>query len=91
MDKKMLLAILEDTNSRLVLENLYQTGFPLTIIDSTAGFLRQGKSTLIAGVDQKDIDCVIDIIDQQCKPSANPFQKRATVMVFNLDHFEQIP
>lgn len=86
----MLLAILEDSQSTTVLRTLHDSGHPLALIDSTGGFLRRGTSTLIAGVDEADVDDVIDLIKQQCSPSANPFKKRATIMVFHVDHFEQI-
>ncbi len=90
MNKKLLLAILEDTDSNIVLRALHDAGHPLTLIDSTGGFLRRGTSTMIAGVDESDVDDVIDLINQKCSPSVNPFKKRATIMVFHVDHFEQI-
>jgi uncharacterized protein YaaQ len=91
MTKKMLMAILEDSESSSVIRTLHDAGYPLTLIDSTGGLLRRGKSTLIAGVDEKDVDSVIDLINRVCSPQSNPFRPRATVMVFAVDHFEQIP
>ena len=90
MTKKMLLAILDDSESGLVIRALHDAGYPLTLIDSTGGLLRRGKSTLIAGVDESDVEIVIDLIDHVCSPRSNPFKPRATVMVFDVDHFEQI-
>jgi len=87
----MLLAILEDLDSAEVIRALHKAGYPLTLIDSTGGLLRSGNSTLIAGVDEGEADKVIEIINQVCRPSVNPFKKRATIMLFNVDHFEQIP
>lgn len=86
----MLLAILDDSESGQVIRALHDTGCPLTLIDSTGWLLRRGKSTLIAGVDANDVDIVIDLINQVCSPRSNPFKPRATVMVFDVDHFEQI-
>ena len=90
MAKKMLLAILEDSESNSVIRALHEAGYPLTLIDSTGGLLRRGKSTLIAGVDDTDVDPVIDLISQICSPQSNPFRSKATIMVFPVDHFEQI-
>jgi len=90
MDKKMILAILEDAESESVMRTLHDAGHPLTLIDSTGGFLRRGTSTLIAGVDSSEVDEVIELINQECSPSVNPFKKRATIMVFPVEHFEQI-
>lgn len=90
MTKKMIMAILEDTDFNSVLRALHDAGHPLTLIDSTGGLLRRGNSTLIAGVDESEVDEVINLINQECSPSVNPFKKRATIMVFAVDHFEQI-
>lgn len=90
MSKKMIFAILEDAESESVIKAMHDAGHPLTLIDSTGGFLRRGNSTLIAGVDSSDVDDVIELINQECSPSINPFKKRATIMVFNVEHFEQI-
>ena len=90
MKKKMILAILRNSESNKILRTLHDAGHPLTLIDSTGGLLRQGNSTLIAGVDENSIDAVINLIDRECSPSVNPFRKRATIMVFDVDHFEQI-
>lgn len=91
MAKKMLLTILEDSESSSVIRALHDAGYPFTLIDSTGGLLRSGKSTLIAGVNENDVDTVIDLINRVCSPRSNPFKNRATIMVFAVDHFEQIP
>jgi len=91
MGKKMIFAILEDAESESVMLAMHNAGHPLTLIDSTGGLLRRGNSTLIAGVDATDVDDVIELIIQECSPSVNPFKKRATIMVFDVEHFEQIP
>lgn len=90
MNMKMIMVILGDSDSDAVMETLHDAGFPMTVIDSTGGLLRRGTSTLIAGVIDNQIDNVINMIDQECSPCVNPIKKRATIMVFNVDHFEQI-
>jgi uncharacterized protein YaaQ len=87
---KMVMAIIEDSDSNQIMRALHEAGFPLTLIDTTGGFLRQGKSTIIAGVADDQVDTVVELINQECSHCANPFVKRATLMVFNVDHFEQI-
>ncbi len=91
MEKKMIMAVLDDTDTKSVINAIHEAGYPLTLIDSTGGFLREGNSTLIAGVDETDVDNVIDLIDRECITCVNPFKKRATIMVFPVEHFEQIP
>ena len=90
MNMKMVLAILEDSDSNSVMKTLHEAGYPLALIDSTGGLLRRGNSTLIIGVDQDQVDTAISLINQECCPSVNPIKKRATIMVLDVDHFEQI-
>lgn len=91
MNKKMVLAILEDLDSNQVMDSLAKAGYPATLIDTTGGLLSRRNSTLIAAVDVSAVDDVIDIIQGECDHSPNPFQKRATIMVLGVEHFEQIP
>jgi uncharacterized protein YaaQ len=90
MNMKMILAIMEDSDTNTVMETLNDAGYPMTVIDSTGGLLRRGTSTLVAGVNENQVDNVINLINQECSPCVNPIKKRATIMVFNVDHFEQI-
>ena len=87
---KMVMAILEYTDSSQVMESLHDAGFPLTLIDTTGGLLRRGNSTIIIGVSDNQVDQVVELINQECSPCGNPFKKRTTLMVFDVDHFEQI-
>jgi len=86
----MLLLIVDDAESSLVMSDLHDSGYTFTVIDSTGTLLRKGKSTLISAVDENEVDSVIDLINQVCSPQSNPFRSRGTVMVFDIDHFEQI-
>jgi len=90
MTMKMIMAILVDSDSNAVLKTLHDAGYPMTVIDSTGGLLKRGTSTLVAGVNDNQVDTVINLINQECSLSVNPIKKRATIMVFDLDHFEQI-
>lgn len=91
MAKKMLIAILEDSESRPVMRDLQEAGYTFTLIDSTGSLLRKGRSTFLGAVDEDDVDLVIDLINHVCSQQSNPFKPRGTVMVFAIDHFEQIP
>lgn len=90
MNMKMIMAILVDSDSNAVLKTLHDAGYPMTVIDSTGGLLKRGTSTLVAGVNDNQVDTVINLINQECSLCVNPIKKRATIMVFNVDHFEQI-
>ncbi len=87
---KMLVTIINDEDSECVYGALHEADFSVTRIDSTGGFLRQGNSTLMIGVDDTRVDEAINTINTQCSPSVEPIAKRATVFVLNVEHFEQI-
>ena len=86
---KMIVAILQDEDAETVTEALMSSELSVTEIASTGGFLRQGSSTLMIGVDSESVDEAIQLINNNCTPSVEPMQKRATLFVLNVEHFEQ--
>ena len=86
---KMIVAILQDDDTEAVTQALIKSDLCVTEIASTGGFLRQGSSTLMIGVDDNAVDSAIQIINNNCTPSVEPMLKRATLFVLNIEHFEQ--
>jgi len=86
---KMIVAILQNEDSKSVTDALMSSELCVIEIASTGGFLRQGSSTLMIGVDDASVDEAIQIINNNCTPSVEPMQKRATLFVLNVEHFEQ--
>jgi uncharacterized protein YaaQ len=87
---KMIMAILQDDDSESVSQALHEIGLCVNRIASTGGFLRQGSSTLMVGVDDDQIDQAIDTINENCAPTVEPVHRRATLFVLNVEHFEQL-
>ena len=90
MNMKMIMAILVDSDSNAVLKTLHDAGYPMTVIDSTGGLLTRGNSTLVAGVNDNQVDTVINLMKKKIPTLSNLCDARATIMVFNVDHFEQV-
>ena len=86
---KMIVAILQDEDAETVTDALLSSNLRVTRIASTGGFLRQGSSTLMIGVEDPDVDDAIQIINNNCTPTVEPMLKRATLFVLNIEHFEQ--
>ena len=86
---KMIVAILQDEDAEAATDALTKSDLCVSRVASTGGFLRQGSSTLMIGVDDKDVDDAIQIINDNCPPSVEPMLKRATLFVLNVEHFEQ--
>lgn len=59
---KLVLAIVHERDKMEICDTLTEEGFQYTVIASTGGFLRDGKSTLLIGVDDSKVDDAIDVI-----------------------------
>lgn len=90
MSMKLIIAILNDYDFSAVIDKLQETEYIYSKIDSTGGFLRQGKTTLMLGVPEDQVDDAVRVINHRCSPSVNPLRTKATLMVLDVEHFEQI-
>lgn len=64
---KLIIAIVQDDDAADLLEILTEGGFRVTKLATTGGFLRAGNTTLLIGVEEKDVDKVIGHIEDVCK------------------------
>lgn len=86
---KLMIVILRDGDAGAVVDRLVREGYRVTRIASTGGFLRRGNVTLLIGVEDQQVDTVIDLLRQTCGPP-EPGQHRATIFVVEAAHFEQV-
>ncbi len=86
---KLIIAIVRDTDAGPVIEQLVAHHHRVTRVASTGGFLRRGNVTLLIGVEEQNVQPVIDILRDTCAPP-EPNQHRATIFVVDAPHFEQI-
>jgi uncharacterized protein YaaQ len=86
---KIIFAIVRDADDANVIDQLITSGFRVTRVASTGGFLRRGNVTLLIGVEgDQHVQTVVDMLREVCGP-ADPDQHRATVFVVNAEHYEQ--
>lgn len=64
---KLIIAIVHNRDKNRVVEDLVRSGFKFTIIGSTGGFLREGNTTFLIGVEDAEKDAVLKVIQQNCK------------------------
>ncbi len=62
MAGKMVMSIVHPEDAQDVTNKLNQAGFRVTQAATRGGFLRRGNVTLMIGVDESDIDRVMDTI-----------------------------
>ena len=63
---KLIVAIINTTNTKKIKEGLLSSGFRLTELKSTGGLLGRENSTLLIGAQSKDVDSVLDVIKKNC-------------------------
>ncbi|HSL93521.1 MAG TPA: cyclic-di-AMP receptor [Bacillota bacterium] len=64
---KLLIAVVQDKDSIRLIESLVDNGYRSTKLASTGGFLKAGNTTLLIGVEDEDVQKVMDIIKEICQ------------------------
>lgn len=64
---KLIIAIVQDDDSADLVETLMDSGFRVTKLATTGGFLKAGNTTLMIGVEEEKVDQVITQIEEICK------------------------
>ncbi len=63
---KSVIAIVQSDDAGALTDALREKNFPSTLISSTGGFLREGNATLLIGVEDNQVDAVIQVIQDNC-------------------------
>ena len=63
---KLIIAIVNSDEAGWLIESLNGGGFSVTKLATTGGFLRAGNATLMIGVDDNQVDDVMEIIREKC-------------------------
>ena len=87
---KLIVAILHNTDEGPALQALTESGFRVTRVASTGGFLRRHNATLLIGAEEDRVPLAIQILRERSAPAIDPGLKRATVFVLKMDRFEQL-
>lgn len=77
---RLLITIVQDADVQRLLEVLTDNRFSVTRLASTGGFLRQGNTTLLMGVEDERLEKALEIIRETCEkrekttaPQGSPF------------------
>ena len=87
---KLIIAIIKDEDNDAVSRALTKKDFRVTLIASTGGFLRSGRSTLLVGVEDDQLETALDVMRGACKKPKDPQEKRAIIFVLRVDQFKQL-
>ncbi|EJO5346133.1 cyclic-di-AMP receptor [Clostridium botulinum] len=64
---KLLIAIVQDDDASELIDEITEDGFRVTKLATTGGFLKTGNTTLMIGVEEKNVDKLIKKIEDICK------------------------
>jgi len=64
---KLVVCIVHNRDKNKITDELVKAGFKFTIIGSTGGFLREGNTTFLIGVDEPDLPTLKKVIGQNCQ------------------------
>ena len=66
MKMKLIIVILQDKDTPPLLDALNEREFRVTKLASSGGFLRSGNTTLLIGVEEQQVDEVVELIKEHC-------------------------
>ncbi len=61
---KLIVAIVQSEDAKRLQKRFYRSCVRATKLASTGGFLREGNTTFLVGVEDEDVDDVLDIIHE---------------------------
>lgn len=63
---KLIVAIVHNRDKGRITDALVNAGFKFTIIGSTGGFLREGNTTFVCGVEDGEVSQIESIFQENC-------------------------
>ncbi|MDV3425909.1 MAG: cyclic-di-AMP receptor [Bacillota bacterium] len=63
---KLIICIVQDDDAHSLLEEITSSGYRVTKLATTGGFLKSGNTTLLIGVEQDKVDDVLEVVKGIC-------------------------
>lgn len=86
---KLIIAILQDSDTDKVTQALTSENYRITRIASTGGWLRRGVVTLLIGLEDEHVEAAIQIMRANTAPSDGE-AARVTLFVVPVENYTQI-
>jgi len=90
---KLIIAVVQNQDADDVVDSLVQAEYRATRFASTGGFLRRGNTTIMIGVQDNQVDHVIEVLQGAVHASADSLpegQSAATVFVLDLEEYQRL-
>jgi len=87
---KMIIAIVGDNAHHEISESLINQDYRVTQLATTSGFLREGSTTLMIGVEAKGVEEALQVIRDSVPKSTDNEVKKVTLYVINVKNFNRL-
>ena len=92
---KLIIAVVQNRDADVVVDALVAAEYRATRFASTGGFLRRGNTTIMIGVQDQQVDHVLDIIRDEAQARADSDsdvqgQAAATIFVLDLEEYHRL-
>lgn len=93
---KLIVAVVQNEDADVVIDALLENDFRATRLASTGGFLRRGNTTIMIGVQDHQVDQVLDLIRLEAHARAQQKESdeiqtaAATVFVLDLEDYQRL-
>lgn len=64
---KLAVCIVHSRDKGKITDELVRAGFKFTVIGSTGGFLREGNTTFLIGIEDDELDALYSVVEQNCQ------------------------
>jgi uncharacterized protein YaaQ len=88
---KLIIAIVQDEDSRNVIEALTEEKYRVTKLATTGGFLKSGNTTLMVGIEEERVQAVIAVIKKICKERKETLVTQTTLGGSEGGYMQQYP
>jgi uncharacterized protein YaaQ len=63
---KLAVCVAHNRDRNRLLDELVRAGFKFTVIGSTGGFLREGNTTILVGIEDDEVQALKDLVCEHC-------------------------
>jgi len=87
---KVILAVARDDVAEIVSDALVENDYHVTRVSSSGGFLRRGSTTLVCGVEDDQVEGVLQVIRATCEAGPDCGVYCTTIFVLDSQQMIQI-
>ena len=78
---KLIIAVVQDEDAQKLILKLMKAGYGVTKLATTGGFLKSGNTTLFIGVEDEEVNEVVELIKNICVSKKVETDEKAQVTV----------